>query len=68
MSTIFDRFNIEIVASAGLCAAAMALSPEAAAAPLIEGGYACIASSAGAAAAPVAAGGRGGSRGRVQSR
>ena len=50
-----DRFNIEIVASAGLCAAAMALGPEAAAAPLIEGGYACIASSAGAAAAPVVA-------------
>ena len=43
--------------SAGLCAAAMALSPDAAAAPLITGGYACIHSSAGDPASPVVAGG-----------
>ena len=52
--TILDRFNIKVVASAGLCAAAIALSPDAAAAPFATGGYACIQSSAGGAAAPAA--------------
>ena len=49
--TIFDRFNITVVvASAGLCS--VALSPEAAAVPLLTGGdnYACLQSSAGEAA------------------
>ena len=54
---ITDRFNMKVVASAGLCAAAMALSPDAAAAPLITGGYACMQSSAGDAASPVVVGG-----------
>ena len=54
---IFGRFNIKVVASAGLCGAAIALSPEAAAGPLITGGYACIQGTAGDAAPPVAAGG-----------
>ena len=63
--TIFDRFNIKVVAGAGLCGAAIALSQAAAAAPLITGGYACIQASAGdtapsgAATGPVAAGGCG---------
>jgi hypothetical protein len=63
--TIFDRFNIKVVAGAGLCGAAIALSQAAAAAPLITGGYACIQASAGDTApsvadtGPVAAGGCG---------
>ena len=40
--TVFDRFNITVGAIAGLCGAAMALSPEAAATPLKTGGYACV--------------------------
>ncbi|WP_353359491.1 hypothetical protein [Mycobacterium sp.] len=65
LMTIFDRFNITVVASAGLCGAAIALSQAAAAAPLITGGYACIQASAGdtapsvAATGPVADGGCG---------
>src|ERR1700678_1255821 len=61
--TIFDRFNIKLVASAGLCGAAIALSPDAAAAPLITGGHACIQGLSGeagplaAAGAPLAAAG-----------
>src|SRR5262245_18408224 len=58
--TIFDRFNITVVAAgAGLCSVALALSPEVAAAPLITGGgYECLGTSAGAAggALPAAAG------------
>ncbi|MGH3969875.1 MAG: hypothetical protein ACRDTV_17590, partial [Mycobacterium sp.] len=60
LMTIFDRFNITVVgAGAGLCGAAMALSPGAAAAPLVTGGTGCIEGTAGEAAtvAPVAAGG-----------
>jgi hypothetical protein len=53
--TIFDRFNIKVVAGAGLCGAAIALSQAAAAAPLITGGYACIQASAGDTAPSVAA-------------
>jgi hypothetical protein len=42
LMAIVDRFNIKVVAGAGLCGAAIALSPDAAAAPLITGGQACI--------------------------
>jgi hypothetical protein len=55
--TIFDRFNIRVVAAgAGLCGVAMALSPDVAAAPLPTGGYACVQTTAGEAdgASPVA--------------
>lgn len=59
--TIFDRFNIGIVASAGLCGAAIALSPDAAAVPYMTGGGACMYGEAGApAAGPVGAGGAAG--------
>ena len=58
--TIFDRFNITVVAAgAGLCSVALALSPQVAAAPLITGGgYACVQTSSGDAvgAAPAAGG------------
>jgi hypothetical protein len=46
--TIFDRFNVRVVAAgAGLCGVAMALSPQVAAAPLPTGGYECFEASAG---------------------
>jgi hypothetical protein len=46
--TIFDRFNIGVVAvGAGLFGVAMALSPAVAAAPLITGGQACVQTTAG---------------------
>src|SRR5258707_14560567 len=46
--TIFDRFNIRVVAAgAGLCGVAMALSPDVSAAPLPTGGYACVQTTAG---------------------
>lgn len=49
--TIFDRFNVRVVAAgAGLCGVAMALSPHVAAAPLITGGYECLQTQAGEAA------------------
>jgi hypothetical protein len=54
---IFDRFNIKIVASAGLCGAAIALCPDAAAAPLITGGGACMRGQSSEVGAPVLAGG-----------
>jgi hypothetical protein len=67
LMAIVDRFNIKVVAGVGLCGAAIALSPDSAAAPLITGGYACIEGQAGeaapatggpvAGAGPVAAGG-----------
>ena len=55
--TIFGRFNVRVVAAgAGLCGAAMALSPHVAAAPLPTGGYECFSASAGeVGAAPGAA-------------
>src|SRR5271155_5825942 len=53
---IFDRLNIKIVAGAGLCAAAIALSTDAAAAPLIPGG-ACMRGQSGEVGAPALAGG-----------
>ncbi len=57
----FDRFNIRVVAGVGLCGAAIALSPDAAAAPLKTGGYACIQGAAGevGAGAPAAGGAAG---------
>ena len=58
--TIFDRFNIGVVAAAaGLCGIAIALSPEVAAAPLITGGNGCHQTTAGEAgsASPAAADG-----------
>lgn len=58
---IVNRFNIKVIAGAGLFAAAIALSPDAAADPLMTGGYACIQGMAGdapvTAGDPVAAGG-----------
>ncbi len=55
--TVFDRFNIRVVAAAaGLCGVAVALSPGVAAAPLITGGSACMQTTAGeVGASPVAA-------------
>lgn len=55
--TIFDRFAIRVVAAGvGLCGAAMAFSPDVAAAPLTTGGYECIQPAAGqAGGAPAAA-------------
>src|SRR5271169_484280 len=53
----FDRFSIKVVAGVGLCGAAIALSPAAAAAPLKTGGYACMQGAAGEVAAPAVAGG-----------
>ena len=53
----FDRFSIKVVAGVGLCGAAIALSPDAAAAPLKTGGYACMQGAAGEVAAPAVAGG-----------
>src|SRR5947209_2584111 len=54
--TVFDRFNVKVGAIAGLCGAAMALSPDAAAAPLKTGGYACMQGLSGEAGAPAAGG------------
>ena len=53
----FDRFSIKVVAGVGLWGAALALSPDAAAAPLKTGGYACMQGAAGEVAAPAVAGG-----------
>ncbi|SPM33245.1 proline, glycine, valine-rich secreted protein [Mycobacterium rhizamassiliense] len=53
---IFDRFNIKVVASAGLFGAAIAMCPDAAATPLKTGG-ACIQGQAGDIAPLPAAGG-----------
>jgi len=57
--TIFDRFNVRIVAAgAGLCGIAVALSPHVVAAPLTTGGYECFQAAAGevGGASPVADG------------
>ncbi|MGB8406660.1 MAG: beta-xylosidase, partial [Mycobacterium sp.] len=43
----FDRFTMTVVAGAGLCVAAMALTPNAAAVPLKTGGTHCVYDSAG---------------------
>src|SRR6201992_4274203 len=56
----FDRFSIKVVAGVGLCGAAIALSQDAAAAPLKTGGYACMQGAAGEVAAPAVAGGAAG--------
>ena len=55
--TTCDRFKVKVVAGAGLCGAAIALSPNAAAVPLMTGGYACVQGLAGESAPPAAAGG-----------
>jgi hypothetical protein len=39
---IFDRLGIKVIAGVGLCGAAMALSPDAAATSLRTGGYSCV--------------------------
>ncbi|MCV7096439.1 hypothetical protein [Mycobacterium kubicae] len=50
-----DRFCLAVVAGAGLCGAAMALTPSAAAAPLPTGGPSCIEQLAGVGALPMPA-------------
>ena len=54
---IFDRLGIKVVAGVGLCGAAMALSPDAAAASLKTGGYSCVQGIAGETAPAAVAGG-----------
>ena len=54
--TIFDRFTIGVVAGVGLCGAAIALSPDAAAVPYRTGGGSCMYGQAGEAGAPAAGG------------
>ncbi|KAA1244891.1 beta-xylosidase, partial [Mycobacterium simiae] len=56
LMTVFDQFTLKVVACAGLCGAAIALSPDAAATPLKTGGYECVQGMAGQAAAPAAGG------------
>jgi hypothetical protein len=54
--TIFDRFNVRVIAAgAGLCGVAMALSPHVVAAPMTTGGYDCYSASAGEVGAAPAA-------------
>src|SRR5258705_2379009 len=50
---IFDLCSTTVLASAGLCGAALAFSPSAAAAPLPTGGPACLQQQSGLAAAPI---------------
>jgi len=52
---IIDRFCVAVAAGAGLCGAALALSPGAVATPLRTGGGNCIEQQMGFAAGPVAA-------------
>ncbi len=52
----FGRIAVKIVASAGVCATAVAVSPSAAAVPLKTGGYSCDAGAAAPAAGAPAAG------------
>lgn len=61
VSRRIDRIAITMIAGAGLCAAAMTLSPAAAAVPFKTGGYHCdnAAGTAPAAGAPAAAGAAG---------
>src|SRR4030088_2829323 len=54
--TIFDRFTMGVVAGVGLCGAAIALSPDAAAVPYQTGGGSCMYGQAGEAGAPAAGG------------
>ena len=56
MTINFDRFAIKVVAGAGLCAAAVVLSPHAAAAPLKTGGVHCLDDKAGGAPLATAGG------------
>jgi hypothetical protein len=56
--TIFNRFNIGVIAAgAGLCGVAIALGPDVAAAPLTTGGCAYAQAAGQAGTSPVAAGG-----------
>jgi len=55
MSGTTARLAITVIAGAGLCGAAMALSPLASAAPLKTGGYECIEDLAGTVGDPVVA-------------
>src|SRR6202023_3444102 len=50
---IFDLCSTTVLASAGLCGAALAFGPSAAAAPLPTGGPACLQQESGLAAAPI---------------
>src|SRR5580693_3662172 len=54
---IFDRLGIKVIAGVGLCGAAMALSPDAAAMSLKTGGYSCVQGIAGETAPAAVAGG-----------
>jgi hypothetical protein len=54
---IFDRLGIKVIAGVGLCGAAMALSPDAAATSLKTGGYSCVQGIAGDTAPAAVAGG-----------
>lgn len=51
---IIDRFCVAIVAGAGLCGAALALSPGAVATPFATGGANCLETQAGFGALPIA--------------
>ncbi len=55
--TTFDRAKVKVVAVAGLCGVAIALSPNAAGIPLMTGGYACVQGLAGEADPAAVAGG-----------
>ncbi|MCE9515794.1 MAG: hypothetical protein K8R24_07670 [Mycobacterium sp.] len=55
MSGTTARLAIRVIAGAGLCGAALALSPLASAAPWKTGGYECIEDAAGTVGDPVAA-------------
>ena len=60
MSRTTRRFTHKVVVSVGFCGAALAMIPNAAAAPLKTGGGYCIEDAAGAAGAPVAVAGAAG--------
>ncbi|MGB7868891.1 MAG: hypothetical protein WBM01_11540, partial [Mycobacterium sp.] len=55
--TTFDRSKVKVVAGAGLCGAAIVLSPNAAATPFMTGGYPCVQGLAGETAPAAVAGG-----------
>ena len=66
MKTVFGRVNFKVAATAALCGAAIALSPDAAATPLKTSGAGCIeaqAGAVGAAGAPLVADGAAGAAG-----
>ncbi|MGB8207194.1 MAG: hypothetical protein WCF69_06195, partial [Mycobacterium sp.] len=55
--TTFDRSKVKVVAGAGLCGAAIVLSPNAAATLFMTGGYACVQGLPGETAPAAVAGG-----------